>query len=161
MPTQDDGPQLAGKATKMGSMDQIDTEKSERANYLRKLIFKSRCPVCLRELNAWHVISNVQHAVAHVGSCNFNGPNLSNGFLRQVKNREWSEVIEPFTRMTSMDMMSCELLRCPDSLAIAVWVEVDLAIGGDEYLAYLERIDEYDLSRIERVTALCWTRFLP
>ena len=60
-----------------------------------------------------------------------------------------------------MDMMSCELLRCPDALAITVWVEVDLAIGGDQFLAYLERIDEYELSQIEQVTALSWSRFWP
>ena len=142
-------------------MNPIEAEGSERAAFLRKWIFKARCPVCLRDLNARHFILNAQHAIAHVGSCNFNGPNLSNGFLRQVKNRDWSEVIKPFTRMTSMDMMSCELLRCPDALAIAVWVEVDLALGGDQFLAYLERIDEYELSQIEQVTALSWIRFWP
>ena len=142
-------------------MNQIETDGSEWAAFLRKWIFKARCPVCLRDLNAQHVILNAQHAIAHVGSCNFNGRNPSNGFLRQVKNRDWSEVIKPFTRMTSMDMMSCELLRCPDALAITVWVEVDLAIGGDQFLAYLERIDEYELSQIEQVTALSWSRFWP
>ena len=142
----------------MRSMTQIEAEGLERADFLRKWIFKSRCPACLRDLNARHVISNAQHAIAHLGSCNFNGPSLSNGFLRQVKNGEWSEVVQPFARMTSMDMMSCELLRCPDALAILVWVEVDLAIAGDQYLAYLERIDEYALSQIEQVAPLRWTR---
>jgi len=55
--------------------------------------------------------------------------------------------------------MACEVLRCPDSLALAVWVEVDLAIGGEQYLAYFERIDDYDLSRIEQAAPLRWRRF--
>ena len=136
----------------MSLMNQTETELSELAAFLRKRIFKSGCPVCLRPLN-------MRHTIAHVGSCNFNGPSLSNGFLGHVKNRDWSEVIKPFTRLTSMDLMACEVLRCPHSLALAVWVEVDLVLGGDQYLAYFERIDEYDLSRIELVSSLHWSRF--
>jgi len=130
----------------------MEMELAELTAFLRKHIFKTRCPVCLRTLN-------LRHAIAHVGSCNFNGPSLSNGFLAQVKSRDWAEVIKPFTRLTSHDLMACEVLRCPDSLALAVWVEVDLAIGGEQYLAYFERIDDYDLSRIEQAAPLRWRRF--
>ena len=133
-------------------MSDMATELSELANFLRKWIFKTRCPVCLSTLN-------FRHSIAHVGSCNFNGPCLSNGFLGQVKIRDWAEVAQPFTRLTSMDLMACEVLRCPESLALVVWVEVDLAIGGDQYLAYLERINAYDLSQIEQVTPVSWARF--
>lgn len=133
-------------------MNQIEAERKEWVTFLSTRIFKGRCPVCFKGLNRFH-------AIAHVGSCNFNGPNLSNGFLRQVKNGEWPQVVEPFTRLTSMDMMACEVLRCPDAMAVSVWVEVDLAIAGDQYLAYVERIDEYALSQIERATSLHWTRF--
>jgi hypothetical protein len=133
-------------------MNKIEIERSERATFLRKRIFKAKCPVCVSDLNA-------RHTVAHVCSCNFSGPSLLNGFLRQVKNREWRDVVQPFSRLTSMDLMACEVLRCPSAMAIVVWVEVDLVFGGDQYLAYFERIDEYDLEQIEQVVPLNWTRF--
>ena len=133
-------------------MNDVASELSESAAFLRKRIFKTRCPVCLNTLN-------FRHAITHVGSYNFNGPSLSNGFLEQVKSRDWAEVVKPLARLTTKDLMACEVLRCPESLALAVWVEVDLVFGGDQYLAYLERINDYDLSRIEQVAPLRWARF--
>ena len=129
-----------------------DTEEVGWVSYLSKAIFKRICPVCRDSLDA-------RHGAAHVGSCNFNGPNLSNGFLREVKTGQWDEVAKSFERLTSMDMMACEVLRCPRGLCLTVWVEVDLAIGGDQYLVYAERIDEYELSKIEQVTSLKWLSF--
>lgn len=37
-----------------------------------------------------------------------------------------------------------------------MWVEVDLAIAGDQYLAYAERIDDFDVSQIQEFTLLKW-----
>jgi hypothetical protein len=133
-------------------MSGVDTEEAEWTSYLHRWIFKRKCPVCCHDLNA-------RHAIAHVGSCNFNGPNLSNGFLQRVKNRQWQEVIGPFTRISSMDLMACEALRCPSGLALIVWIEVDLAIAGDQYVAYMERIDEYEVSQIQELTSLKWISF--
>ena len=133
-------------------MSMISTSESQWVHYLSKRILKGICPVCLNRLNA-------RHAVAHIGSCNFNGPNLANGFLAEVKNRKWDNLIEPFARLTSKDMMACEVVRCPSGWDLIVWVEVDLAIAGDQYLIYTERIGEYELSQIEQVTSLHWVSF--
>lgn len=133
-------------------LSDANREQFEWTKYLEKWIFKKVCPVCRRRLDS-------RHSAAHVGSCNFNGPNLSNGFLQEVKNREWNKVSEPFVRLESMDMMACEVVRCPDGLSLTVWVEVDLAIGGDQYLVYTELIEEYDLQQIERVIDLKWIPF--
>ncbi len=132
-------------------MNLISTEQVEWAGYLRKWIFKDRCPVCSGKLG-------FRHSVAHVGSCNFNGPALWSGFLSEVKNGQWSKVVEPFSRLTSMDMMACELLRYPKAKVVCVWVEVDLVMAGDQYLVYFERVAEYDVSKIEEVTSIVWTR---
>jgi len=128
------------------------SEEEKRTSYLYRWIFKGVCPVCCKDLKT-------RHEIANVGSCNFSGPNLNNGFLIQVKNRKWQEVIEPFTRITSMELMACEILCCPNSIAIVVWVEVDLAIGGDQYLVYSERIEEYDFEQIQQAKTLNWISF--
>jgi hypothetical protein len=79
--------------------------------------------------------------------------------LQQVKDRRWREVVQPFSRITSMDLMSCELVRCPAGLALAVWVEVDLAVAGDQYMIHSERIDEPELAEIQLGTAFKWVPF--
>jgi hypothetical protein len=133
-------------------MNKATSEDEQWTSYLSKWILRGRCPVCFDDLGC-------RHAIAHIGSCNFNGPNLSNGFLKEVKNRQWQEIIEPFDRLSSMDMMACEVVRCPSGLTLIVWVEVDLAIAGDQYLVYSERIDEYEVSQIQQVTPLNWVSF--
>jgi hypothetical protein len=95
-------------------MSSTEPELTEWVSYLRRWIFKGVCPVCQKGLNR-------RHSIAHIASCNFNGPSLSNGFLQQVKNREWAGIVLPFSRPTSQDMMACELLRCHDAMAIVVW----------------------------------------
>lgn len=76
-------------------MTDVNTDDRQWVEYLRKWIFKGACPVCSRALDTGH-------AVAHVGSCNFSGPNVSNGFLQQVKERQWSEVgVNPKTETAS------------------------------------------------------------
>jgi hypothetical protein len=133
-------------------MRQSDNAETQWTSYLSKTILKGRCPVCLHD-PTW------RHSIAHIASCNFNGPNLANGFLTQVKNRDWQNVIQQFSRLSSMDMMACEVIRCPSGLALIVWVEVDLVIGGDQYLIYTERIDEYTLSQVQQLTPLEWISF--
>ncbi len=134
------------------SVTDASADEWQGSEYLRKWILKGVCPVCGKPLGT-------EHAVAHVGSCNFSGPNVSNGFLQEVKERRWSEVAQPFYRITSMDLMSCELVRCSAGLAVVVWVEVDLGIGGDQYMIHSERIAEVELTQIESITKLIWVPF--
>jgi hypothetical protein len=133
-------------------MNDSKSEQAEGIQFLHRQIFKRICPVCLDRLNSSHMI-------AHIGSCNFNGPSLSNGFLQEVKGRLWADVAKPFSRLSSMDLMSCEIIRCKGGQSLAVWVEVDLGIGGAQYLVYTERIEDYDLSQIEKVARLQWLHF--
>ncbi len=125
---------------------------SELTNYLRRWILYGRCPVCQRKLDA-------THSAAHVGSCNFPGPNPQNGFLQDVIARNWSAVVQPFERLTSMDLMSCEVIQCPKGFALLTWVEVDQGIAADQYAVHTERIENEDINRLGKSVKLQWLNF--
>ncbi len=125
---------------------------SELTDYLQRWILHGRCPVCQHNLDA-------THSAAHVGSCNFPGPNPQNGFLQDVMARNWPEVVHPFERLSSMDLMACEVIECPKGFALLVWVEVDLVIGGDQYAIHTELIKNADVNQLEKFVKLQWMSF--
>jgi len=110
------------------------SEFEQWASYLKRWILLGECPVCHHTLDS-------RHRVSHIASCNFNGPNLENGFLDEVKARDWGAIVKSFDRLTSMDLMACEAVSCPEGFAIVVWVEVDQGSGGAQYPIYIERIE--------------------
>jgi hypothetical protein len=124
----------------------------DRAKFLKRWILNGACPLCLRLLDS-------DHSVAQIASCNFPGPNPENGFLEEVKARNWSRVVNPFDRLASMDLMSCDVIRCREGLALILWVEVDQGIGGDQYLVYKEEIESADLVVLNAYVELIWEQF--
>jgi hypothetical protein len=127
-------------------------ELEEWAGYLKKWIFRGECPVCHHALDS-------RHNIAHIASCNFNGPNLENGFIDEVKARNWVAIVKPFDRLTSMDLMACEAVRCPNGFALVVWVEVDQGSGGAQYSIYIERIEDDVVDRLKEYVELVWQEF--
>jgi len=122
------------------------------AGYLNRWILSGQCPVCYHTLDS-------RHGVSHIASCNFSGPNLENGFLDEVKTRDWGAIVKPFDRLTSMDLMACEAIRCPKAFALLVWVEVDQGSGGAQYPIYFERIETHVLDGVREHAELVWQEF--
>ena len=58
-----------------------------------------------------------------------------------------------------MDLMSCDVIRCREGLALILWVEVDQGIGGDQYLVYKEEIESADLVVLNAYVELIWEQF--
>jgi hypothetical protein len=125
---------------------------SELPKYLRRWILHGHCPVCQHKLDA-------NHSVTHVGSCNFPGPNPENGFIADIRARNWGEIVKPFFRIPSQDMMSCDVIHCPQGFALLVWVEVDLVLAGDQYPVYIEQIEENEMRRLSEFVEPRWQRF--
>ena len=128
------------------------SELEQWAAYINRWILRGECPVCHHELDS-------HHRVSHIASCNFNGPNPENGFLGEVKARDWEAIIKPFDRLTSMDLMACEAVSCPRGFAIVVWVEVDQGGGGAQYPIYTERIEETVLDALREHVDPVWQEF--
>jgi hypothetical protein len=124
----------------------------EWAGYLKRWILRDECPVCHHTLDS-------RHSVAHIASCNFNGPNLENGFIDEIKARNWEAIAKPFDRLTSMDLMACEAISCPKGFALVGWVEVDHGGVGAQYPTYIERIESHVLDRVKEHVELLWQEF--
>jgi len=120
--------------------------------YLQTRIFKNKCPVCEEGLDA-------RHSLAHVGVCNFAGPDETRGFLKEVKAREWAEVTRPSSITTSLDRMVCELISCTNGYGLVVWVEIDLVGFIDQRTILSERIPVEEVARIGSYMQLVWTPF--
>ena len=131
------------------SSRRIPVEIQELA-YLRKRVFKDRCPVCERHLD-------VRHSLAHVGACSLPCPDETRGFINEVKERNWAEVTGGFA--IGDDKMFCDVVACPNGFGLLVWVELYLLHFIKQKVSHEERIDLGEVERIGGHTALTWLPF--
>ena len=102
---------------------------------------------------------DARHSLAHVGVCNFAGPDETRGFLKEVKAHEWAEVTKPFLVTTSEGRMVCELIHCTNGYGLVVWVEIDLVGFIDQRTILSERIPVEEVARIGSYVNLVWIAF--
>jgi hypothetical protein len=79
--------------------------------------------------------------------------------LKEVKVREWAEVIRPFCVTTSQDRMMCELIYCTNGYGLVVWVENNLVSFIDQRTIFSERISVEEVARIGNYVPLAWIPF--
>jgi hypothetical protein len=128
------------------------TAAAKELQYLQTRVLKNKCPVCEEGLDA-------RHSLAHVGVCNFAGPDETRGFLKEVKAHEWAEVTQPFLVTNSEDRMVCELIHCANGYALVVWVETNVVGLIDQRIIFSERILVEEITRISSYVQLSWMPF--
>ena len=134
-----------------GRSSQRTSPESRELAYLRKRVFKDRCPVCDGRLDGLH-------SLAHVGACPLPCPDETRGFINEVKRRQWSEVTRKFVILGD-DKMFCDLIACPRGYGLLVWVELDLVGFIEQKVSFRERVDVGEVERVGGQTALTWIPF--